>query len=63
MAETVLVTGGTGFVAGWCIVELLRARLRGAHHRAQPVEGEAPSAQPSHRQRARPTGSPFSSPI
>src|SRR5215813_14561766 len=24
MAEPVLVTGGTGFVAGWCIVELLR---------------------------------------
>lgn len=24
MNETVLVTGGTGFVAGWCIVELLR---------------------------------------
>jgi len=24
MAETVLVTGGTGFIAGWCIVELLR---------------------------------------
>lgn len=24
MVETVLVTGGTGFVAGWCIVELLR---------------------------------------
>lgn len=24
MAETVLVTGGTGFVAGWCIVELLK---------------------------------------
>ena len=24
MAETVLVTGGTGFVGGWCIVELLR---------------------------------------
>jgi dihydroflavonol-4-reductase len=23
MSETVLVTGGTGFVAGWCIVELL----------------------------------------
>ena len=23
MAETVLVTGGTGYVAGWCIVELL----------------------------------------
>jgi len=24
MSETVLVTGGSGFVAGWCIVELLR---------------------------------------
>jgi dihydroflavonol-4-reductase len=24
MAETVLVTGGTGFVGSWCIVELLR---------------------------------------
>lgn len=24
MAETVLVTGGSGFIAGWCIVELLR---------------------------------------
>ena len=23
MAETVLVTGGSGFLAGWCIVELL----------------------------------------
>ncbi len=25
MTQTVLVTGGTGFVGGWCIVELLRA--------------------------------------
>jgi nucleoside-diphosphate-sugar epimerase len=24
MAETVLVTGGTGFIAGWCIAELLQ---------------------------------------
>jgi nucleoside-diphosphate-sugar epimerase len=24
MGETVLVTGGTGFIAGWCIVELLQ---------------------------------------
>ncbi|MFC4585491.1 NAD-dependent epimerase/dehydratase family protein [Sphaerisporangium corydalis] len=24
MAETVLVTGGTGYVGGWCVVELLR---------------------------------------
>jgi nucleoside-diphosphate-sugar epimerase len=28
MAETVLVTGGTGFVAGWCIVELLQRGYR-----------------------------------
>ena len=28
MTETVLVTGGTGFVAGWCIVELLRRGYR-----------------------------------
>ena len=26
--ETVLVTGGTGFVAGWCIVELLQRGYR-----------------------------------
>lgn len=25
MAETVLVTGGTGYVAGWCIAQLLNA--------------------------------------
>ncbi|MFI9103687.1 NAD-dependent epimerase/dehydratase family protein [Streptomyces fildesensis] len=25
MPETVLVTGGSGYIAGWCIVELLRA--------------------------------------
>ena len=24
MSERVLVTGGSGYVAGWCIVELLR---------------------------------------
>src|SRR5262245_48758709 len=24
MAETVLVTGGSGYIAGWCIVELLK---------------------------------------
>lgn len=38
--ERVLVTGGTGYVAGWCIVELLRrgytvqATVRGAHRDA-----------------------------
>src|SRR5262245_64247078 len=25
MSETVLVTGGTGYVAGWCILQLLEA--------------------------------------
>jgi len=24
MAETVLVTGGNGYIAGWCIAELLK---------------------------------------
>jgi dihydroflavonol-4-reductase len=28
MAKNVLVTGGTGFIAGWCIVELLRLGYR-----------------------------------
>lgn len=28
MSQVVLVTGGTGFVAGWCIVELLRRGYR-----------------------------------
>jgi len=23
--ETVLVTGGSGFLGGWCVIELLRA--------------------------------------
>lgn len=40
MANTVLVTGGTGYVAGWCIVELLkrgydvRTTVRGAAREA-----------------------------
>ncbi|MEP7456448.1 NAD-dependent epimerase/dehydratase family protein [Phyllobacterium sp. SB3] len=28
MLETVLVTGGTGFIAQWCIVELLQRGYR-----------------------------------
>src|SRR5882757_5539582 len=28
MTETVLVTGGTGFIARWCIVELLKRGYR-----------------------------------
>jgi nucleoside-diphosphate-sugar epimerase len=52
MVETVLVTGGTGFVAGWCIVELLwrgyavRTTVRGlskeAAVRAAVASGGAP---------------------
>lgn len=55
MADTVLVTGGTGYVAGWCIVELLnrgyavRATVRGAAKEAgvrAAAEGAgAPTAQ------------------
>jgi dihydroflavonol-4-reductase len=52
MAETVLVTGGTGYVAGWCVTELLRrgyavrTTVRGlakesAVRRAVPEAGEA----------------------
>ena len=57
MADTVLVTGGSGFIAGWCIVELLRhgyvvrttvrdaskeARIREAIARAS-IAGRAPT--------------------
>lgn len=28
MTEIVLVTGGTGYLAGWCLVELLRRGYR-----------------------------------
>ena len=28
MTETILVTGGTGYLAGWCLVELLRRGYR-----------------------------------
>jgi uncharacterized protein YbjT (DUF2867 family) len=43
MADKVLVTGGTGYVAGWVIVELLkrgydvRATVRSAAHRCAHV--------------------------
>ena len=49
MTETVLVTGGTGFVAGWTIVELLRrgygvqghAAALGPHSGVQHGKGPA----------------------
>lgn len=50
MADTVLVTGGTGFIAGWCIVELLRrghavrATLRDPAREAQIRASVAPFA-------------------
>ena len=35
--STVLVTGGSGFLGGWCLVELLRSGPPGADHGAQLV--------------------------
>lgn len=52
MTETVLVTGGSGFIAGWCIVELLqrgyavRATLRSLAKEAA-VRAAIASAAPS----------------
>lgn len=41
MSETILVTGGTGYVAGWCIVELLKRgyRVRATLRRAAAEHG------------------------
>lgn len=39
MGETVLVTGGTGFVAGWCLVELLRRGFSGRTKILTPLLG------------------------
>ena len=45
MSQTVLVTGGTGFVAGWCIVELLRrGHAVRASVRSLAKEGDARAA-------------------
>jgi nucleoside-diphosphate-sugar epimerase len=47
-AETVLVTGGSGFVASWCIIELLRRgyRVQGCGKSCRP------RARPSRHARA-----------
>jgi nucleoside-diphosphate-sugar epimerase len=53
MAQTVLVTGGTGYVAGWCIVELLkrgydvRTTVRSAAKEAGVRAAVAPQADPA----------------
>ena len=39
MTERVLVTGGTGYVAGWCIAELLEVPLAGGEDHIERVEG------------------------
>jgi dihydroflavonol-4-reductase len=56
MAELVLVTGGSGYIAGWCIAELLRrgyevrttardpGRERGVAEAVSSVAGAADSA-------------------
>ena len=64
MTELVLVTGGTGYVAGWCIVELLSARLPRAHHRAlRPGRSRPPCGDGGRTRRpARASPSPTSPP-
>lgn len=53
--KTILVTGGSGFVAGWCIVELLRqgyrvrATLRSASREATVRAGVASQIDPDDR--------------
>lgn len=55
MTQTVLVTGGTGFVAGWCIVQLLergylvRATLRSLEKQAAAHAAIATATDPSER--------------
>lgn len=55
MTETVLVTGGTGYVAGWCVAELLkrgydvRTTLRDASRGAAVTRAVATEADPAGR--------------
>ena len=55
MAETVLVTGGTGYVAGWCVAELLkrgytvRTTVRGAAKGEQVRRAVATEVDPGDR--------------
>jgi nucleoside-diphosphate-sugar epimerase len=55
MAETVLVTGGSGFIAGWCIVELLargyavRTTVRSLSKEAAVRAAVASAVDASHR--------------
>lgn len=55
MAETVLVTGGSGFIAGWCIVELLergyavRTTVRTRSKEAAVRAAGAPAGDASHQ--------------
>lgn len=55
MAETVLVTGGSGFLAGWCMVELLdrgyevRTTVRELGREAEVREAVSAGGQPGER--------------
>ncbi len=55
MAETVLVTGGSGFLAGWCMVELLdrgyevRTTVRDLGREAEVREAVAAGGQPGEK--------------
>jgi dihydroflavonol-4-reductase len=55
MAETVLVTGGSGFLAGWCMVELLgqgyevRSTVRDLDREAEVREAVSAGGQPGEK--------------
>jgi dihydroflavonol-4-reductase len=55
MAETVLVTGGSGFLAGWCMVELLgqgyevRTTVRDLRREAEVREAVSAGGQPGEK--------------
>ncbi|WP_329391908.1 NAD-dependent epimerase/dehydratase family protein [Streptomyces sp. NBC_01716] len=55
MAETVLVTGGSGYIAGWCVTELLRrgydvrTTVRGTHREKTVTEAVSSAVDPAGR--------------
>src|SRR3954453_10272763 len=55
MAETALVTGGSGFLAGWCMVELLgqgyevRTTVRDLGREAEVREAVSAGGQPGEK--------------
>ena len=60
MADTVLVTGGSGFLAGWCMVELLgqgyevRTTVRDLGRETEVREAVSAGGQAGERSRSSP---------